>query len=73
MMVRSCQKVHICDLRTFFIVLILFVSDSIANTQNTSAAFSTSKDFEMHNSLMSSAGSKLLMEVFCDHEELLLC
>lgn len=50
------------------------VSDSLlSNPQDTSNAFSTSNEVEMHNSLMSTAGSKMLMEVFCDHEELLLC
>lgn len=37
-----------------------------------SLGFSSSKDVEMQNSVLSTAGSKPLMEAFCDHEELLL-
>lgn len=37
-----------------------------------SLCFSASKEVEMQNSLMSTAGSKPLVEAFCDHEELLL-
>lgn len=37
-----------------------------------SFGFSASKDVEMQNSVLSTAGSKPLMEAFCDHEELLL-
>lgn len=34
--------------------------------------FSTTKEFEMENSLLSTAASKSLLEAFCDHEDLLL-
>lgn len=34
--------------------------------------FSTTKEFEMQNSLLSTAASKSLLEAFCDHEDLLL-
>lgn len=42
------------------------------HAQDSSFGFSTSKDFEIQNSWLSTAGSKSLMEAFCDHEELLL-
>lgn len=42
------------------------------NTQD-SFGFTTTKDFEDESSVLSTAGSKLLMESFCEHEELLLC
>lgn len=37
-----------------------------------SFGFSTSSDFETKSSLLSTAGSKSLLEAFCSHEELLL-
>lgn len=37
-----------------------------------SFGFSASKDVELENSVLSTAGLKPLMEAFCDHEELLL-
>lgn len=49
-------------------------SDTLpTNAQDHSFGFSTSKEFEMQNSLLFTAGSKPLMEAFCEHEELLLC
>ncbi|KAG4067595.1 hypothetical protein HA402_005367 [Bradysia odoriphaga] len=41
------------------------------NTQD-SFGFATTKDFEDESSVLSTAGSKSLMEAFCNHEELLL-
>lgn len=42
------------------------------SAQDISQGFSSFKDLEMHNSVISTAGLNPLMEAFCDHEELLL-
>lgn len=47
--------------------------DSMPQNTQDSFGFTTTKDFEDESSVLSTAGSKSLMESFCNHEELLLC
>lgn len=47
--------------------------DSLPQNTQDSFSFTTTKDFEDENSVLSITGSKSLMEAFCNHEELLLC
>lgn len=51
---------------------IFCVVDSMPQNTHDSFGFTTTKDFEDESSVLSTAGSKSLMESFCNHEELLL-
>lgn len=50
-----------------------WLEDSMPSNTQDSFGFTTTKDFEDESSVLSTAGSKSLMESFCNHEELLLC
>lgn len=48
------------------------IEDIIPPSINAESLYSNNKDQELHSSILSTAGSKPLLEAYCEHEELLL-